>query len=218
MEDRGTVPRQGLNKDDVDVVAFRRECRAFAEGWIEIQREEFKRLGVDRRLGQSLLTMDFHAEAVIAGRVHEVPDERLALSGLEAGDVVAGREDRAGRGRGRVSRPYQSDTIWVRFARRLRHDRQPAPASCTSRPATATTTIELDGRQRLPKCRTRRSTTTAPTIRMCRCSPASASTPNGKKGDANKAVMDALIAARAMLFARGPLKHSYPHSWRSKAP
>ncbi|MEQ9247638.1 MAG: class I tRNA ligase family protein, partial [Nitratireductor sp.] len=39
----------------------------------------------------------------------------------------------------------------------------------------------------------------------------------GKKGDANKAVIEALIA-RDMLFARGRLKHSYPHSWRSKKP
>ncbi|PZO77546.1 MAG: isoleucine--tRNA ligase [Mesorhizobium amorphae] len=39
----------------------------------------------------------------------------------------------------------------------------------------------------------------------------------GKKGDANKAVIEALIAADA-LFARGRLKHSYPHSWRSKKP
>ncbi len=40
---------------------------------------------------------------------------------------------------------------------------------------------------------------------------------HGKKGDANKAVIDALIAASA-LFARGRLKHTYPHSWRSKKP
>jgi isoleucyl-tRNA synthetase len=40
---------------------------------------------------------------------------------------------------------------------------------------------------------------------------------NGKKGDANKAVIDALIA-RNILFARGRLKHQYPHSWRSKKP
>src|SRR5690606_22743009 len=40
---------------------------------------------------------------------------------------------------------------------------------------------------------------------------------NGKKGDANKAVIEALIAANN-LFARGRLKHSYPHSWRSKKP
>ncbi len=57
---------KGLNKDDVDVVAFRQECRKFAEGWIDIQREEFKRLGVTGNWPDPYLTMDYHAEAVIA--------------------------------------------------------------------------------------------------------------------------------------------------------
>jgi isoleucyl-tRNA synthetase len=39
----------------------------------------------------------------------------------------------------------------------------------------------------------------------------------GEKGDANEAVIQALIAAGA-LIARGRLKHQYPHSWRSKKP
>ncbi|NDV86078.1 isoleucine--tRNA ligase [Aurantimonas aggregata] len=39
----------------------------------------------------------------------------------------------------------------------------------------------------------------------------------GKKGDANKRIIDALIAS-GNLLARGRLKHSYPHSWRSKKP
>ncbi|WP_126976919.1 isoleucine--tRNA ligase [Frigidibacter oleivorans] len=57
---------KGLNKDDVDVVAFRQECRRFAEGWVDIQREEFQRLGVTGNWADPYLTMDFHAEAVIA--------------------------------------------------------------------------------------------------------------------------------------------------------
>ncbi|MBX5044802.1 isoleucine--tRNA ligase [Rhizobium lentis] len=40
---------------------------------------------------------------------------------------------------------------------------------------------------------------------------------NGKKGDANDRVIKALIECHA-LFARGRLKHQYPHSWRSKKP
>ncbi|MDW5314150.1 isoleucine--tRNA ligase [Rhizobium sp. PL01] len=40
---------------------------------------------------------------------------------------------------------------------------------------------------------------------------------NGKKGNANELVMKALIEAKT-LFARGRVKHSYPHSWRSKKP
>ena len=39
----------------------------------------------------------------------------------------------------------------------------------------------------------------------------------GKKGDANQSVITALIKADA-LFARGRIKHDYPHSWRSKKP
>ncbi len=57
---------KGLNKDDVDIVAFRRECRAFATGWIDIQREEFKRLGITGNWSDPYITMDYHAEAVIA--------------------------------------------------------------------------------------------------------------------------------------------------------
>ncbi|MGL4310775.1 MAG: isoleucine--tRNA ligase [Paracoccaceae bacterium] len=57
---------KGLNKDDVDVVAFRQECRKFAEHWIDVQREEFKRLGVTGNWADPYLTMNYHAEAVIA--------------------------------------------------------------------------------------------------------------------------------------------------------
>jgi isoleucyl-tRNA synthetase len=42
-------------------------------------------------------------------------------------------------------------------------------------------------------------------------------TPEGKDGDANGAVIKELIA-RGGLLAKGNLRHSYPHSWRSKAP
>jgi isoleucyl-tRNA synthetase len=42
-------------------------------------------------------------------------------------------------------------------------------------------------------------------------------TEKGEKGDANEAVIRALIDA-GMLLARGRLKHQYPHSWRSKKP
>ncbi len=57
---------KGLDKDAVPVTDFRQECRRFAEGWIDIQREEFKRLGVTGAWDRPYLTMDFHAERVIA--------------------------------------------------------------------------------------------------------------------------------------------------------
>jgi isoleucyl-tRNA synthetase len=67
MEIEEQYRARGLNKDDVPAVDFRQECRRFAEGWIDIQREEFKRLGVTGAWDRPYLTMDFHAEAVIAG-------------------------------------------------------------------------------------------------------------------------------------------------------
>ncbi|MFT5743634.1 MAG: isoleucyl-tRNA synthetase, partial [Paracoccaceae bacterium] len=57
---------KGLDKDAVDVVEFRQECRDFANGWVDIQREEFKRLGVTGNWDDPYLTMNFHAERVIA--------------------------------------------------------------------------------------------------------------------------------------------------------
>ncbi len=57
---------KGLDKDDVDTVTFRQECRKFAEGWIDIQRAEFKRLGITGTWDDPYLTMNYHAEAVIA--------------------------------------------------------------------------------------------------------------------------------------------------------
>ncbi|SEV98127.1 Isoleucyl-tRNA synthetase [Aliiroseovarius sediminilitoris] len=58
--------KKGRDKDAVDVVDFRQECRKFAAGWIDIQREEFKRLGITGNWADPYLTMDFHAERVIA--------------------------------------------------------------------------------------------------------------------------------------------------------
>ncbi|HEY0032584.1 MAG TPA: class I tRNA ligase family protein, partial [Devosia sp.] len=37
---------KGKDKNEVPVVEFRQECRAFAEQWVDVQREEFKRLGI----------------------------------------------------------------------------------------------------------------------------------------------------------------------------
>ncbi len=58
--------KKGKNKDEVNVVDFRQECRKFAEGWIDIQREEFKRLGITGNWADPYITMDYNAEAVIA--------------------------------------------------------------------------------------------------------------------------------------------------------
>jgi len=53
------------NKDEVPTREFRAECRAYAQKWIDVQREQFKRLGIGGSWDKPYLTMDFASEATI---------------------------------------------------------------------------------------------------------------------------------------------------------
>jgi isoleucyl-tRNA synthetase len=57
------------SKDAVPIVQFRRECRDFAQHWLEVQRAEFKRLGVIGDWDHPYTTMSFAAEAQIAREI-----------------------------------------------------------------------------------------------------------------------------------------------------
>jgi len=57
--------KSGKNKDEVDPIEFRAECRNFAAKWIDVQREEFKRLGIFGDWEKPYLTMNFDSEAQI---------------------------------------------------------------------------------------------------------------------------------------------------------
>ena len=60
---------KGRDKDAVPVLDFRAECRAYAEHWLQVQREEFIRLGVAGDWADRYATMDFASEAAIAGEI-----------------------------------------------------------------------------------------------------------------------------------------------------
>ena len=53
------------NKNEVPIVEFRKECRLFAQKWIEIHKAQFKRLGVIGDWENYYSTMSFDAEAQI---------------------------------------------------------------------------------------------------------------------------------------------------------
>jgi len=53
------------NKDEVDPIEFRKECREFAAGWIDVQKEQFKRLGIFGDWENPYTTMAFDSEATI---------------------------------------------------------------------------------------------------------------------------------------------------------
>ena len=105
---------KGLNKDDVDVVAFRQECRKFAEGWIDVQREEFKRLGVTGNWADPYLTMDFHAEAVIADEFMKFVMNGSLYQGSKP--VMWSPVEKTALAEAEVEyHDHTSHTIWVKF-------------------------------------------------------------------------------------------------------
>ena len=60
---------KGLDKDAVPIAEFRKVCRDFADKWIDIQREEFRRLGVEGDWSNPYLTMSYQAEAQIVREI-----------------------------------------------------------------------------------------------------------------------------------------------------
>ena len=61
--------KKKLNKDDVPIIEFRKECRDFASHWVNVQSEEFQRLGVMGNWDAPYLTMAYSSEAVIAREI-----------------------------------------------------------------------------------------------------------------------------------------------------
>jgi len=57
------------NKDEVPPNEFRAECRAYAQHWVDTQREQLKRLGINGDWDHPYLTMDFEAEATIVAEL-----------------------------------------------------------------------------------------------------------------------------------------------------
>ena len=105
---------KGRNKDEVPVNEFRAECRAFAAKWLDVQREEFKRLGVIGDWDHPYSTMAFPAEAIIANELM-----KFAISGqLYRGSkpVMWSVVEKTALAEAEVEyQDYQSDTIWVKF-------------------------------------------------------------------------------------------------------
>ncbi|MBF0417815.1 MAG: class I tRNA ligase family protein, partial [Magnetococcales bacterium] len=59
------LKQKGLDKENLNPVIFRGHCREYAQRWVSIQREEFKRLGVIGDWERPYLTMDYRFEADI---------------------------------------------------------------------------------------------------------------------------------------------------------
>ncbi|MBK0329181.1 isoleucine--tRNA ligase [Rhodobacteraceae bacterium F11138] len=106
--------KKGRDKDEVPVLDFRQECRKFAEGWVGIQREEFKRLGVTGNWPDPYLTMDYHAEAVIAAEFQKFLMNGTLYQGSKP--VMWSPVEQTALAEAEVEyHDKESFTIWVKF-------------------------------------------------------------------------------------------------------
>ena len=71
------------NKDEIPTKDFRKECREFAEKWIEIHKKEFKRLGVIGDWENYYSTMSFEAEAQIVRELGKFLTEGSLYKGFK---------------------------------------------------------------------------------------------------------------------------------------
>ncbi|APG83618.1 isoleucine--tRNA ligase IleS [Sinorhizobium americanum] len=105
---------KGRNKDDVPVNEFRKECRDFAGGWIQVQTEEFKRLGIEGDFENPYTTMNFHAEARIAGELMKIARAGQLYRGSKP--VMWSVVERTALAEAEVEyADVESDMIWVKF-------------------------------------------------------------------------------------------------------
>mgnify|MGYP000142902935 CR=1 FL=1 len=107
--------KKGKNKDEVNIVDFRQECRKFAEGWVDIQREEFKRLGITGNWADPYLTMNYHAEAVIAAEFQKFLMNGTLYQGSKP--VMWSPVEKTALAEAEIEyHDHKSHTIWVPFS------------------------------------------------------------------------------------------------------
>ena len=105
---------KGKNKDEVPVNEFRKECRDFAAGWIKVQSEEFKRLGIEGDFENPYTTMNFHAEARIAGELLKIAKSGQLYRGSKP--IMWSVVERTALAEAEVEyHDVESDMIWVKF-------------------------------------------------------------------------------------------------------
>src|ERR1044071_1298897 len=105
----------GPKKAQMSVAEIRRACRKYAEKYVDLQRQDFKRLGVLGRWEEPYLTMSAEYQAVIAGAFVDFLERGYVYKGLKP--VHWCIKDRTALAAAEVEyENHSSPSIWVRFA------------------------------------------------------------------------------------------------------
>jgi isoleucyl-tRNA synthetase len=106
--------KSGRDKDAVPILQFRAECRAYAQKWLAIQAEEFKRLGINGDWNNRYATMDFAAESAIVSEIGRFVMNGALYRGLRP--VMWSVVEKTALAEAEVEyADHTSTTIWVRF-------------------------------------------------------------------------------------------------------
>src|SRR3954468_2499029 len=101
-------------RDSPAMVAFRKECRAYATHWLNVQREEFKRLGIIGDWDHPYATMSYPAEAQIARELMKFAANGPLYRGSKP--VMWSVVEKTALAEAEVEyEDYTSDTVWVKF-------------------------------------------------------------------------------------------------------
>jgi isoleucyl-tRNA synthetase len=104
----------GRDKDSVPVLEIRAECRAYAEHWLGVQREEFIRLGVFGDWARRYATMDFPSEATIVGEIGKFLMNGSLYRGLRP--VMWSPVEKTALAEAEIEyHDHVSPTLWARF-------------------------------------------------------------------------------------------------------
>ncbi len=102
------------NKNDVPIVEFRKECRTFAEKWIEVHKDQFKRLGVVGDWENYYSTMSYDAEAQIVRELGKFLKEGSLYRGFKP--VLWSTVEKTALADAEVEyQDHKSDTIYACF-------------------------------------------------------------------------------------------------------
>ena len=105
---------KGRRKDEVSKAEFRQACREYATGWIDVQREQFKRLGILGDWDNRYATMDFSTEAAIVAEFHKFKNSGQLYRGSKP--VMWSPVERTALADAEIEyHDHVSPTVWVKF-------------------------------------------------------------------------------------------------------
>ncbi|MGV6801302.1 MAG: isoleucine--tRNA ligase [bacterium] len=105
---------KGRTKRDIPAEEFRTACRNYAAKWVDIQKQEFQRLGIEGDWAHPYTTMKFESEALIVTEFLKFAEKGMVYRGSKP--VMWSPVEQTALAEAEIEyHDHQSTTIWVKF-------------------------------------------------------------------------------------------------------